>query len=114
VPEPVADIRWPAVPGGLPEFERRALRELRLAARMNTLAARRALMGQRVRAGRLVAAADLRGWADSMRELARNFATAWLARNKPSRLADNLRLMKLAEEECHRESVRRGIIEPQH
>ena len=93
-------VRWPAEPRGLPDFERHALREYRLASHMNDLAIRRAFIGQAVRAGRHTSPAVLRRWADDMQALATAFTGQWLARNRPTRLRDNLRLMAFAEKEC--------------
>lgn len=97
---------WPAVPAKLPAFERQALAECRLAGRMDLAAARRALLAQRIRGGEPVGKRDLLGWADSMRRLNRDFESLWLARNRPSRLADNLKLMRLAEAEARQLAAR--------
>jgi len=35
-----------------------------------------------------------------MREVAAEFEALWLTRQRPSRLADNLKLMALSEREC--------------
>lgn len=100
VKEEVPMLRWPAEKRNLPEFEREALKEFQLASHMNELAARRALIGQSIRAGRRVTAVALSRWADDMHDLAEAFAKQWLARNRPTRLRDNLQMMKFAEMEC--------------
>jgi len=97
---------WPSPPAGMDSFERLAIREMAMGARMDCAAARRALVALNLRAGKAVAAAELRGLADEMRSLASDFKKLWLARNRPSRLADNLALMRRAERECRRLSRR--------
>ena len=72
------------------EFEQLALRELALAGRMDMLAARRALAAAGVRAGQTPPPADLTALADETAEVSDAFQTLWLARSKPSRLADNV------------------------
>ncbi len=95
----IADL-WPAPPSGLPEFEKLALADYRLAAAMDTLAAERSLLGKAFRAGCALAPAELKGWADGMAELQVGFESLWRSRFRPSRLRDNLRLMRAAESEC--------------
>jgi len=70
--------------------------ELALAARMDVLAARHALLAKRYRAGERLRAAEVRRWADDARQLRADFRRLWLARHKPSRLADNLVLFDRA------------------
>lgn len=91
---------WPDPVPGLPEFERHALADYRLAAAMDVLAAERALLGQAYRAGCDVPAGELETWADAMADLIDGFEGLWRLRFRPSRLADNLKLMRLAEAEC--------------
>jgi len=93
---------WPAAPAGLPAFERLALREFRTAAWMDCLAARRALAAMTLRAGESLPAATLRALAGETDRLAVAFEKLWLARNKPSRLRDNMRLYRQAAAECRR------------
>jgi len=93
---------WPPPPKGMDRFERLAIREMAMGARMDCLAAARALAALKLRAGKAVAAAELRRLAVEMRRLAADFKRLWLARNRPSRLADNLALMRRAERECLR------------
>lgn len=75
--------------------------ELALAAQMDVLAARRTLLAKRYRAGAKLRAAELRRWADDARQLRTEFRRCWLARHKPSRLADNLHLFDQAIAECY-------------
>jgi len=82
------------------EFEALALRELALAGRMDMLACRRVLAARRLRAGETVEAEALRDLADETRRLAADFEALWLARNKPSRLRDNLELFGAVEAEA--------------
>ena len=87
---------WPDAPAALAAFERLALREFRTAAWMDCLAARRALAAMTLRAGRTVPAANLRALAGETDRLAAAFKKLWLARNKPSRLCDNMTLFRRA------------------
>ena len=93
---------WPAHPVGLGEFEEPALRELALAARMDALAARRAIAGKLLRVGISPPRRELKQLAEDMGRLADDFRTLWLARNKTSRLRDNLRLFRRARLECEK------------
>lgn len=91
---------WPEPDGRLPEFEKYALADYRLAAAMDTLAAERSLLGQAYRADAAVSSAEFQAWADAMAELREGFAMLWHTRFRPSKLRDNLRLMRAAESEC--------------
>ncbi len=91
---------WPAAPAGLAAFERQTLADYAIAARMDALAARRGLAIRALRAGQSIPAQQWRALADDTRAVARDFARAWLARNRPSRLRDNLLLLQRAEAEC--------------
>jgi len=84
---------------GQDEFEALALDEFDLARRMDLLACRRVLAGRDLRAGRSVRGSTLRRLARDMDELAADFARLWRARNKPSRLRDNLKAMRAAARE---------------
>jgi hypothetical protein len=87
-------------PVGQPAFEAAALADLRLAAAMDVLAARRALMGQTLRAGGAPPTGEAAAWSEAMAELMTAFERLWRLRFRPSRLADNLTLMHLALEEA--------------
>jgi hypothetical protein len=76
----------------LPEFEQLALEELKLAARMDCLAAKRALVAKKLRKKMAVSSSQLRYLADEMDKISKQFKKLWLKRNKPSRLRDNLKL----------------------
>jgi hypothetical protein len=84
----VRDARRATPDKGLEQFEALALREFAVAARMDVLSARRALAIQEIRAGKSPSLAAL---AADLRAMAADFAKLWMARNKPSRLKDNLR-----------------------
>jgi len=99
--EQMQGLRVPAIKAG-EEFEALALREFDLARRMDLLACRRMLAGRKLRAGKSPPARDLRRLAADMVALAEDFAELWRARNKPSRLRDNLRAMRRAAEESRR------------
>ena len=83
----------------LSEFEKKALEDYRLAARMDHLAARRALLALALRAGETVLAKKLKDWQDDMRILVDDFEKNWRDRNRPGLLRDNLKLMRLAQRE---------------
>ncbi len=100
---------WPkaASVADMPRFEALALEEFIVAAAMDVLACRRALAAKDLRAGKTPPPKELAALADAMHRLANRFAKLWRARNKPSRLADNLALMHRAEAESRRLSHRR-------
>ena len=75
------------------EFEAVALEEFYLARQMDLLACKRMIIGRDIRAGRRVSATALRCLNEQMREMMNEFARLWLARNRPSRLRDNLTAM---------------------
>lgn len=90
---------WPTIPKGLAEFESLTLQELKLAAEMDCLAAERTLAAKQIRNGKIVTATILRNISRKMHHISQNFAALWMARNKPSRLRDNLALFKRIENE---------------
>lgn len=67
------------------QFERLAIEEFKLAAQMDVLAAKRTLEAKGIMAGFS---------KKDMLKMARQFKKLWLARNKPSRLKDNMNLFK--------------------
>ncbi|MBW2471142.1 MAG: family 20 glycosylhydrolase [Deltaproteobacteria bacterium] len=83
---------WPSVQTNLPEFERIALKELKLAAGMDLLAGKKALAVKQIRNGHYVKRNDLLKIARQMESISKDFRRLWLLRNKPSRLSDNMRL----------------------
>jgi hypothetical protein len=85
---------WPAIPANLPEFEKIALKEMKLAAAMDCLAAKRALAVQQLRSGNAVQRSHLLRLARQIESIAGRFSELWLLRNKRSRLSDNMRLFK--------------------
>jgi hypothetical protein len=95
-----ADNFWPEPSKRLEGFELQALSHCHLAADMDVVAAERALLGQRLRAGEAVQGRELKTWAGHMKRLAALFEVLWLAQNEPSRLADNLKLLSLAEQDA--------------
>jgi len=82
------------------EFEALAVRELALAGRMDALACRRVLAAKPLRAGETPQRDVLVGLAEETRRVAGDFERLWLARSKPSRLADNLALFAAAAREA--------------
>ena len=93
------DSIWPADVKQVGDFEQLALRELKLAARMDWLASRRALIAEELRSGQNVKSSELRKLSGQMRDIGKDFKKLWLARNKLSRLNDNMRLFNCAEDE---------------
>jgi hypothetical protein len=94
-----AEDFWPAISSSLPEFERLAIEELKLAAQMDRLAAERALAAKTLRAGGTIKKKDLGHLTRRMEALCEPFEKLWLARNKPSRLCDNIRLFKKIQQQ---------------
>jgi hypothetical protein len=93
---------WPAVSKSMGDFERLALRELKLAARMDCLASRRALTAKALRSGKTVRSTGLRRLSRQMHNMAEDFRKLWLSRNKVSRLQDNCKLFRQAERQSSR------------
>jgi len=91
---------WPAPAKTLDSFEKLALEEYAMAARMDLLACRRALAGKKLRVGKKVPPLELKQIAGQIQNMAEDFKSLWLAWNRPSRLRDNLKLFKIAQEEC--------------
>jgi hexosaminidase len=90
---------WPADLGSMGNFEHLALRELKLAARLDCLASERALAAKALRMGKKVKSSQLKRLSEQMRDAGHDFEQLWLARNKRSRLNDNLLLFQQAERE---------------
>ena len=76
---------WPDSVPVEEKFERLAFEEFKLAAEMDVLAAKRTLTAKGIKSGFI---------KKDVRKIAKQFSTLWLARNKPSRLKDNLRLFQ--------------------
>jgi hypothetical protein len=77
-------------------FEALALEEYAASGRLIELYCRRAAAGWKLGLGQPVPKAELLALADQTDDMAGEFARLWHARNKPSRLADNLRLFRRA------------------
>ncbi|MDD5459760.1 MAG: family 20 glycosylhydrolase [Phycisphaerae bacterium] len=105
--EKLSQTSWPVSSGQVPEFDKLAIKEFRLAAKMDITAAFRALAAKDVRSGKKVAAKDFRRIADDMAKISKEFELLWLSRNKPSRLKDNLKLFKRIENESRSLAVRK-------
>ena len=87
---------WPKLLQSTENFEKTALEELKLAAKMDCLSARRALTAKSLRAGKNVKRKELQLLNRQMQNVAKDFERLWLLRNKVSRLKDNLRLFQRA------------------
>jgi hypothetical protein len=81
------NIRLPKEAG---DFEKVALEEMQLAARMDFLAAKRILAISNSKTS------ELRKLSKSFAQMAEDFKRLWLVRNRQSRLKDNLKLFKKA------------------
>ncbi len=99
--EAVEKLRIPSPPA-VDEFEALALAELDLARRMDLLACRRVLAARELRKGRALGPAAGRRLGEPMRSLSEDFARLWRARNRPSRLRDNLKPMRAAVAEAEK------------
>ncbi|MBP8604903.1 MAG: family 20 glycosylhydrolase [Phycisphaerae bacterium] len=97
-----SDRLWPTAAASLPEFERLALAELKLAAKMDLWSAQRALAAKNLRTGQPVSAKQIRLLAEQMKQIEAEFSSLWMARCKPSRLCDNLRLFKKTRQQMLR------------
>lgn len=93
---------WPQLPKSIGSFERLAYQELKLAARMDSLACRRLLTAKKIRSGKTVTKSELQRLGRLMHHISDDFKKLWLSRNKLSRLNDNLRLFKQVEIESYR------------
>jgi hexosaminidase len=91
---------WPSGADDLGEFESIALREFRLAAAMDFVAAARAMVGRNMQAGKGAPATILRQIADEMHAITGEFKELWLLRNKQSRLSENVAIFRKAETEA--------------
>jgi len=91
---------WPKADATLPQFEKRAFADYKLAATMDLISSQHAILGQAYRSGAPLPSVKYSDWADAMTSLMQSFAENWNLRNRPSRLAENLKLMRLAEKEC--------------
>ncbi len=89
-----ADNFWPKLSGRLPDFESIAISEFKLAAQMDCLSAERALAAKVFRKQGKIPQFCMNHLVDHMEFVIENFRKLWLKRNKPSRLNDNLRLLK--------------------
>jgi hypothetical protein len=98
---------WPELPKSIGPFEKLAFRELKLAARMDYLASRRALTVKDLRSSKNVKSSEILQLSGLMYDISKEFKELWLIRNKTSRLYDNLRLFKRIERESSRLSGKR-------
>ncbi|MBU0676523.1 MAG: beta-N-acetylhexosaminidase [Verrucomicrobia bacterium] len=92
--ERLSALRWPSPRKGTSEFQSLCLQELELAAQMEILAARRGIIGKLHRAGSSVRSRRRLRLSEDMNDLIANFELIWRRGNRPSRLRDNLILLK--------------------
>lgn len=93
---------FPARSSQLPDFIRTAGDELALGAKMDALAAERAMAVKSIRAGKSVTQRSLQKLSETMGVCSKEFETLWRLRNKPSRLRDNLRLFTKTQQQMLR------------
>ena len=93
------ELRWPAAPKGGGVWLRHCLAEYRLAAELDRVACRRAILLKALRAGAAPHRAQARRLAADLRRLAERLKRVWLLGNKPSRLRDRLRELRQAQRE---------------
>lgn len=93
---------WPVTDKSTEKFERLALKELALAGRMDYIAAKRALAVKALWVGKRMKQSDHKLLNQQMQEMAKDFRTLWLERNKPSRLNDNLKLFQKVQRQSNR------------
>ena len=91
---------WPAIPSGADMFEKLAAKEFALATRMDILAARWALAVMAMRNGKTPPASEMKSLARDMRRMSADFERLWMARNRRSRLIDNLNKFRKVEKHC--------------
>ena len=93
---------WPEPERQVNGFEKLILTELIIAAQMDCLACKRALVGKKIRSGQTVKKTEFKKLASQMRVMSDDFKKLWLSRNKASRLRDNLKLFQKAIQELER------------
>ena len=106
-PEQVAErektaraIRVPQPTRTLSPFEQLAVDEYAMEARMEAVCAQRLNLALRLRRGEPVEADELEQHAQQLEAIAGPFEKSWLARNRPSRLCDNLALFEAGAAEA--------------
>lgn len=87
-------LKCPTPTNQLAEFEIDTINEIKLAIRMDCLAARRALIAKAMHQSQTVSHQELRQLRAQMRRMAEQFEQLWRKRNRPSRLGDNLKLFQ--------------------
>ncbi len=87
-------------------------RELRFGARCMHVAAAHGVLAQRTRRGRPCSHSEASGIADGYEALSDELQTLWLARNRRSRLDDNLQLLRQVRNQYRRSARRPGFNPP--
>jgi len=100
--EAVRSIEWPKPTRPLTAFESSALDEYATAGMMEILGCEHINLARDLRKGRPVAPADLRRHADGLERCSRAFERLWRARNRPSRLRDNLAILRAGAKEARK------------
>jgi hypothetical protein len=87
---------------GSSRFQRFTVDDLNLSVHMERTACSRIKIGQALRSGKAVPSRERKRLLSDLQTLGRRFEKNWLQRNRPSRLADNLRLFEAAQREAGR------------
>jgi len=104
--EALRSIRWPKPTRQLNPFASLAVQEYRIATMMDEIGYEHTGLARDLRKGRPVAPKALRRHAERLDECAGHFERLWRARNRPSRLVDNLALFRAGAKEARKLSSR--------
>lgn len=91
------NIKWPAPGRHLDDFVKRSYEEIQLAAKMDIAACERIILAKRMRdGGERVRRKEWVSHMDNLEEITCDFNRIWRMQNRPSRLRDNMWLLKRA------------------
>lgn len=89
-----SDNLWPEPSEHLANFEKLAIKEYALASEMELLACYRVLAAKKIRSGQTVSSQCLKSQVEKLRVISSRFEKLWKARNRVSRLKDNVSLFE--------------------
>lgn len=95
-------LKLKSKPGKLDEFEEQSLREYELAVQMDILARKRWLLRCDITAGKTIPTKTLKKHRQEFQKMTDTFSTLWKKRNRPSRLADNIKSFRNVIKELDR------------
>ena len=84
----------------LTDAQKLCVEEMQLAGYMDLVAAKKVILGQRQQKGDAISSDEWNALAKELDEVTDAFEANWLVRNQPSRLADNLTILRSAAQEC--------------